>query len=135
MVHGTFDLNHFDPAMYAVHTTQLGDAKKTADMLFVGLENDDTLLLNRGQEHNAPLGERLALVAQRDDVDFVFGFDDVIVYGESHDQYVRRYRELFPDFLSVSLSGTNIERKIEDAKEAGIAVVLIQDRTIDRLSS
>lgn len=128
LVQGTYDLNHLEPVMYATHIAQLWKTKRLADVLFVGLENDETLLLNRREEYTAPLRERLGLVAQRGEVDFVFGFDDVISYGVSHEQYVRRYTELFPDFLSVSLSGTNIEAKIKEAEEAGIIVVLVEDR-------
>lgn len=129
LVQGSFDLVHLEPNMHTEHIAQLCEAKKAADMLFLGLENDDTVRLNNGQgQPFSPIGERLALLAESSEVDFVFSFDDAIIYGASAEQYVRRYSELSPDLLSVALSGRRIDIIVRQAIEAGVNIVLIEDR-------
>jgi|SRR5581483_7842534 len=128
LVQGTYDLTHMRGEDYRAHIRQLHAAKGAADLLFVGLERDETVALNRAnREPHMPLDDRLHQIAARTEVDFVFGFEDIITYGENNEEYIKRYKLLHPDLLAIYKSGTHIDTKIKQATQAGVRVVLIDE--------
>ncbi len=90
---GVFDVVHNG------HLAYLRSAKSAGDLLFVGVENDAAVKLNKGisRPFNI-LIDRLEFLSQLQAVDFCFGFENTPTYDDpkSAEIYIRRYRELNP---------------------------------------
>jgi cytidyltransferase-like protein len=70
LAHGVFDVIHIG------HTTFLKDAKQRGDLLFVCLERDEGVSMNKGSSRPLnPLEERLQLMADLQCADCVFAFE------------------------------------------------------------
>ena len=117
---GVFDVVHIG------HIDYLTLAKSAGDLLFVGVETDEYARISKGA--NRPLNTlkiRLAFLSALQPVDFVFGYDDVPVCGESPEIYIKRYRELNPDLLAVTSWNPLIDQKRNLANEAGIKLLTV----------
>lgn len=98
--------------------------------LFVGVENDATVRLNKGP--NRPLNslnKRLRFLAELEIVDYVFPFDDIVEYGQSSEIYVDRFKKLSPGIIAISAWDPNRQIKEEEAKKAGIRFTIIEEVT------
>jgi cytidyltransferase-like protein len=119
---GVFDVVHVG------HLEYLRNAKLAGDLLFVGIENDLCIKLNKGDARPFnSLGDRLEFLSQLQTVDFVFGFDDAPPYDnpDSKDAYVQRYRELNPSAIAVKTWDSSINSKRIQADEAGVQLLYI----------
>jgi cytidyltransferase-like protein len=120
LAQGVFDVIHIG------HTTFLRDAKAGGDLLFVGLEPDESVKLNKGT--GRPLhymDERLQVIAELASVDYVFGFEDAIPYGSMGTAaYSKRLELLRPSALALSLGDSLIDIRAEGPRKLGIEVVL-----------
>jgi len=117
---GVFDVIHIG------HTTFLKDAKKAGDLLFVGLEPDESAKNNKGSNRPLnPIEERLQLMADLQCVDYVFAFEDVGGYGvHASDFYNHRLSYLSPDKLALAIGDTLLDIRKENALSLGIQPAL-----------
>ena len=117
---GVLDIVHIG------HIEYLRAAKDAGDLLFVGIENDETVRLNKGK--NRPfnsLQDRLDFLTELQSVDFVFAFENTANYGRDVDMYTRRYRELNPSAIAVSNWDPNVNLKKLQADDAGVELLLM----------
>ena len=120
LAQGVFDIVHIG------HVEYFRAAKQAGDILFVGIENDETVHLNKGP--NRPFftfKDRLEFLTEFCSVDFIFGFENIPDYGKSVDMYVHRYKKLKPTAVAVSSWDPNLKLKKRQAKEAGIELAII----------
>lgn len=129
---GAFDIVHIG------HINYIRSAKKFCDILFVGVERDEVIRINKGKGRPANnLSDRLDFLSELQSVDFVFAFEDVVQYGntESLDTYIRRYKDLSPNAIAVSSWDPNIEAKKLQAEQSGIKLVIVRYGTPDESST
>ncbi len=120
LAQGIFDIVHNG------HIEYLRAAKKAGDLVIVGIENDETVKLNKGQSRPFNnLDERLEFLTEFQSVDFVFGFEGTPNYGQDVEFYTRRYRQLNPTAIAVSSWDPNIDLKRRQANEAGVELLII----------
>lgn len=122
LAQGVFDIVHVG------HLEYFRKAKEAGDLLFVGIENDESVKKNKGQ--NRPFNcveNRLEFLSQLQTVDFVFGFNDAPQYfdRESQNMYVRRYLELNPNFVAVTTGDLTTHLKEIQARQANVGILLI----------
>ncbi len=92
MAQGCFDLFH--PG----HLEYLQAAKEGSGILLVGLENDETIKLNKGKQRPIyPLEWRLKIISGLQCVDYVFGYNTLFSYKENK-KYEQRTKIINPDF-------------------------------------
>lgn len=126
---GTFDVVHLG------HIDYLRSAKLAGDLLFVGVENDECVCLNKGNKRPANrLCDRLKLLSELQLVDFVFGYTDVAIYGKTPEIYVQRYKELNPNLVAVNKFDPHLDFKRTIAKEAGVELLIINSEKRDSTS-
>ncbi len=100
LITGCFDLLH------AGHIGLFHYAKKHVDILVVGLENDSTIALSKGQGrpvHN--LRQRSEILSELTSVDYIFTIPIVVKFGSGADiqkQYVDLVASIQPDYLITS---------------------------------
>lgn len=119
---GVFDVVHIG------HLEYLRNARQAGDLLFVGIENDSAIKINKGEARPFNcLADRLEFLSQLQVVDFVFGFEDTPLYDDpkSKEVYVQRYRELNPDAIAVKTWDSSLVSKQIQAKEADVQLLLI----------
>jgi cytidyltransferase-like protein len=99
LAHGVFDVIHIG------HTTFLKEAKRAGDLLFLCLERDESVRMNKGSARPFnPLEERLQLMADLQSVDYVFAFEDVAPYGPAGTAFYNTCLErLRPNKLALAL--------------------------------
>jgi len=122
LAQGVFDIVHIG------HLDFLRAAKQAGDLLFVGIENDEAVRLNKG--HNRPfnsLQDRLDFLTELQSVDFVFAFENTPNYGQDVDMYSQRYRELSPSVIAIENWDPSIVLKKLEADRAGVELLLIND--------
>lgn len=120
LAQGILDIVHIG------HVEYLRAAKDAGNLLFVGIENDETVRLNKGR--NRPfnnLDERLEFLTEFQSVDFVFGFENIPNYDQDVDLYTQRFRELSPTAIAVSSWDPNIDLKKKEANDARVELVII----------
>ena len=116
LAQGVFDVIHIG------HTTFLKDAKSGGDILFLGLEPDESARLNKGSSRPFnPIEERLQLMADLQCVDYVFSFEDAAPYGPAASAfYNQRLQFLQPDKLALALGDPLLDIRKKNATELGI---------------
>jgi len=120
LVIGGFDVIHIG------HIEYLRQSKQRGDMLFVGLENDETLRTNKGPTRPFnKLDHRLEVLSEFNSVDYVFGFEGVPTYNKGG-VFVDRFRELNPSLLVSSSWDPTLEVKKRVAKEAGVKMLILE---------
>lgn len=123
MAQGVFDIVHIG------HVEYFRQAKQAGDLLIVGIENDDSVRLNKGE--NRPfnnVGDRLKFLSELQAIDFCFSFEDSPNYSEDPEIFIDRYRKLSPNAIAVSGWDPNIELKKMQATEASIEIAVIDYR-------
>ena len=120
LAQGVFDVIHIG------HTTFLKDAKKAGDLLFVGLEPDESARLNKGSSRPFnPIEERLQLMADLQCVDYVFAFEDTAPYGPAASAfYNHRLEILKPRKLALAIGDPLLDIRKENALKLGIQPVM-----------
>lgn len=116
LAQGVFDVIHIG------HSTFFKDAKRAGDLLFVGLEPDESARLNKGSRRPFnPIEERLQLIADLQCVDYVFSFEDAALYGPNASEfYNKRLRYLNPDKLTLALGDPLLDIRKDNAISLGI---------------
>jgi cytidyltransferase-like protein len=122
LAQGVFDIIHVG------HTTSLKDAKRAGDLLFVGLEPDESARLNKGSARPFnPIEERLQLMADLYAVDYVFAFKEAFPYGPAASAfYNARLRYLNPDKIMLSIGDPLLDIRRENAVELGIQPAIVR---------
>lgn len=119
---GVFDVLHVG------HLEYLRNAKLAGDLLFVGLENDLGISLNKGPSRPFNnLNDRLEFLSQLQTVDFVFGFNDALKYDDpvSRDAYIQRYKELNPSAIATGTWDLSLDIKKSQAEAAGVRLLCL----------
>ena len=120
--HGVFDVVHIG------HTTFLREAKQTGDLLFVCLERDESVKMNKGSDRPFnPLEERLQLMADLQSVEYVFAFEEVAPYGPAGTAFYRKcLAQLRPDKLALSISDPWLGIRSKSAATLGVQTALVK---------
>jgi rfaE bifunctional protein nucleotidyltransferase chain/domain len=124
LAQGVFDIVHIG------HIKYLREAKKAGDVLFVGVENDKSVNLNKGQGRPFnKLTHRLKFLSELELVDYVFGFKDNPKYDSptAFSSYIKRYSDLKPNFLAVASWDPNLKLKQHQANVANIQLTLTNE--------
>ncbi|OGM26851.1 hypothetical protein A2627_05550 [Candidatus Woesebacteria bacterium RIFCSPHIGHO2_01_FULL_39_28] len=122
LAQGVFDIVHVG------HLEYLRKAKLAGDLLFVGIENDFCVRSNKGQGRPFnSLENRLEFLSQLQFVDFTFGFEDAPLYfdPEGVEMYIRRYKELRPNVVAITIGDPNTDLKLYQAEQAGVGFIKI----------
>ena len=120
LAQGIFDIVHMG------HIEYFREARRSGDLLFVGIENDNSVRMNKGEKRPFNnLADRLELLSELETVDYAFGFNDEPIYSDSFDMHIRRYKDLNPNFIAVSSWDPNLDLKRRQAEEAGVGIVLV----------
>lgn len=121
LAQGIFDVVHVG------HIDYFRAARKGGDLLFVGVECDETVRLNKGQQRPFnSLKERLDFLSGLESIDYVFSFEDSPFYGSKDlDKYIKRFLDLSPHVLAVPSWDPNLEQKCEVIKRARVKLLLI----------
>jgi rfaE bifunctional protein nucleotidyltransferase chain/domain len=127
LAQGVFDILHVG------HLQYLELARQAGDVLVVGVENDESVKLNKGENRPInPLKHRLEVLTALRMVSLVFPFTDALKYARGSDEdYQERYKVLDPSVVAVSCWDPNFEQKQRQSKEAGIELVAIDDEWIN----
>jgi cytidyltransferase-like protein len=122
LAHGVFDVIHIG------HTTFLKEAKLSGDLLFVALELDESVRMNKGSARPLnPIEERLQLMADLQSVDYVFPFDGVAPYGPAGTEFYNlRLERLAPEKLALALGDTLLDIRRENAAKLGIKPTIVK---------
>ena len=113
LITGCFDVLH------AGHVELFRFAKKHADILVVGLENDETIRLSKGPDrpiHN--FSQRSLVLSELSSVDYIFEIPITVKFGQSEDireQYVEMTMKIKPDYLFTTKTADIYQKQ----KEAG----------------
>ncbi len=119
---GVFDVLHVG------HLEYLRNAKLAGDLLFVGIENDIGIKINKGPSRPFNnLDDRLEFLSQLQTVDYAFGFDDALKYDDpnSRSAYIRRYKELNPSAIATGTWDSSLDIKRIQAEEAGVQLLCL----------
>jgi len=124
LTQGAFDIVHIG------HIEYFREAKKLGDVLFVGVENDKSVRINKGKK--LPLNnlrDRLEFLTELKSVDYVFGFVDEPVYkkDKAFDMYTQRFKDLNPNIIVASTSelASHLQLKKDQAKKVGIKIIIV----------
>lgn len=122
LAHGVFDVIHIG------HTTFLKEAKRSGDLLFVALELDEGVRMNKGSSRPFnPIEERLQLVADLQSVDYVFSFDGIAPYGPAGSEfYYQQLKRLAPDKLALALGDSLLDIRRKNAQRLGIRPTIVK---------
>ncbi len=116
LITGCFDIIHLG------HIELFRAAKQRVDLLIVGVEMDETILISKGPGRPINnLSERCEVLAEMSSVDLIFPTKFVIEYGalEINDKlYEELYKKIQPDFLITDI--TNDKYWKEKEKRAAI---------------
>lgn len=132
LVTGCFDILHIG------HIELFRFAKKQSDILIVGIENDETIKLSKGNNrpiHN--LRQRGQTLAELSSIDYVFPVKTVYNFGSPEAELVHTkiLKSLQPDFLFTNKFADRLwkEKKIQ-IQELGIEL-LVQSKKRSSSSS
>lgn len=119
LVTGVFDLLHDE------HVAFLKKAKKTADLLLVGLESDKRVKQMKGEDrpiNNA--GTRVKNLEQLNLADFVFVLPEEFSRPEHHRALIAQIK---PNFMAVSSNTAFQEKKAKILAEFGAKLLVVHD--------
>lgn len=119
LVTGVFDLLH------AEHLRFLQKAKKTADLLLVGLESDLRVKQMKGQDR--PFNDQLSRLANLQKLgiaDFIFILPEEFSQTKDHRALIAKIR---PDFMAVSSNTLFQEEKAKILAEFDAKLVIVHD--------
>ena len=121
LAHGVFDVIHVG------HTAFLKGAKRAGDLLFVCLERDEGVSMNKGSARPLnPLEERLQLLADLQSTDFVFAFEEAAPYGPAGTAFYNKCLEhLRPDKLALSMGDPLFDIRRENTVKLGIQPAIV----------
>jgi len=125
LVVGGFDVLHLG------HINLFRQAKRVVDILFVGLDSDQTLKLTKGE--NRPINNyyrRSQFLSEITLVDHVFELNNFYIHGDKKsDQYfINLYQKISPTHIFTHIDSDKLHSKRKDlAKRLGIKFV--PDRT------
>lgn len=121
LAQGVFDVIHIG------HTNFLKEAKQKGDILFVGIELDQSVKLNKGSSRPFnPLDERMQLIADLQCVDFVFAFDESLPYGSSSSAlHSARLNQLRPQMLALSIGDPLFDIRHKNALRIGVRIAIV----------
>ncbi len=119
LITGAFDIIHRG------HISLFRFAKDNVDILAIGVEQDETVTLSKGQ--NRPinrLADRCEFLSELNSVDYIFAVPFVFQYGafeKADEQFAEIYRQLMPDFLITNVNADSFwQLKKKRAQELGI---------------
>jgi len=119
LITGGFDIIHVG------HIRLFQFAKISTDILVIGVEQDETIRLSKGQLRPVnPLAARCDVLSSVYNVDYIFAVPFVFRYGEVEKvdkQYTKLYRQLMPNFLITNIAADSFwELKQKSAQDIGI---------------
>lgn len=130
LVHGVFDVLHIG------HVSFFEEARSKGDVLFVGIENDQGVRLNKGEMRPYFTSAiRLRMLSELRLVDHVFEFENAIKYSEEPGLWINRYAQLQPQYVGVSEWDPNFEIKRQQAESVGVTVLPVSVREIPSSTS
>ena len=114
---GCFDILHMG------HITAFREAKKFVDYLVIGLENDQTIKISKGEDRPLnKIDQRMELVSELRSIDLVFEITDVVDYHdvpqEIHPVYLSVTSRLSPDVLFCSSVADSFWKEKENRAQA-----------------
>lgn len=119
LITGAFDIIHRG------HISLFRYAKDRVDVLVIGVEQDRTITLSKGQ--NRPINQlayRCDFLSELNSVDYIFAVPFVFQYGaveKADELFAEIYRNLMPDFLITNVNADSFwELKKKRAQELGI---------------
>lgn len=128
LVTGCFDIIHIG------HIELLRFAKRNADAVVVGIENDKSIKISKGIKRPVNNLEcRCQTIAELENVNFVFPIEEVIGFNAPNADkiYKKMLQKLRPDFLvTTPLSDKYWKNKQKRAKELGIGFLSLTRRKI-----
>jgi cytidyltransferase-like protein len=121
--HGCFDVIHVG------HVISFREAKSSGDILFVGLENDETIRKNKGEGRPFhTLAERLDFLSELKCIDYVFGFPKLIDFSNTK-EFEKRYSKLAPTSIAISEWDPSRSIKEKQCKNTNILPVILTQKT------
>jgi D-beta-D-heptose 7-phosphate kinase/D-beta-D-heptose 1-phosphate adenosyltransferase len=122
---GVFDVFHRG------HVEYLRQAWEAADVVFVGVEKDSAVKLNKGSTRPICLFEdRVRVLSAIVFVDYVFGMKSDIKYSDV-EAYIERLRQLNPTGVVVCKWDENFKNKKYQAEQVGIELIEVSIPRID----
>jgi cytidyltransferase-like protein len=122
---GVFDVFHRG------HVEYLRQAWEAADVVFVGVEKDSAVRLNKGPTRPICFFEdRVRVLSALLYVDYVFGMEPDIQYDDVT-AYIKQYRQLNPTGVVVCEWDENFKNKEYQAEQAGIELIKVNIPRID----
>ena len=122
LITGCFDILHIG------HIELFRFAKKNAEIVIVGLDNDKTIKLSKGEDRPVhSLKQRMESLAELSSVDYVFGIDEVVDFGSNGaDCVYKQITEMIkPDYLVTNPVANKFWReKQKRAMEIGAKLLL-----------
>lgn len=132
LVVGAFDVLHMG------HINLFRHAKKYADILIVGLDNDETLAITKGE--NRPINNyrrRSQFLSEIAIIDHVFKIDNIFKHGDKDSTicFHKLYKKIKPThiFTHAVSDGLTKERK-EMAQSLGIIFIPDKSKTVTHTS-
>lgn len=128
LITGCFDVVHMG------HIQLFRFARKNADVVIVGLDNDKSIKLSKGK--NRPINNlefRCQTIAELESVDFVFPIEEVVSFGATEAKGVHKAitQKIKPDFLVTNPIADNYwKEKRERAKELGIKFLAMSRKRV-----
>jgi len=128
LAQGVFDIVHSGHVGYLRASSRI-DTQNC--FLIVGLENDDTVRQNKGDNRPInPLEDRLHVISEFVSVGLVFAYEDTPHYDRPRD-YIKRYQYLKAAAISVPSWDPHRELKEWQASQAGSQLAFVEYRHIN----
>jgi cytidyltransferase-like protein len=125
LITGCFDILHIG------HIELFRFAKKHVDILIVGLENDETIRMSKGQNrpiHN--LSQRSEVLSELTSIDYLFTIPITVKFGAGQDiqkQYVDLVAKINPTYLITSPAADKYwTQKRDSLKPLGVKILKFQ---------
>ncbi len=120
LCHGSFDILHDG------HLNLFKKAKKSGDVLFVGIETDEYVKDKKGK--NRPVNNltiRISNLSKIDSIDYLY----IIPFDKTHKIYKKIYKNLKPDIL-VTAKDELFKLKETGAIAENIKVIAIENKNV-----
>ncbi|MBU0976193.1 MAG: adenylyltransferase/cytidyltransferase family protein [Patescibacteria group bacterium] len=130
LVTGKFDILHTG------HLEIFEYARKRADFLIVGIDNDKTIRITKGKDPLFDQKERITLISELENVDFNFIFAKIFKYNsyEADKAHQELLSELSPSFVITNENTDKfLERRRQRTEKLGIKLLI--QKTKKRKSS
>lgn len=122
LAQGVFDILHLGHVGYLRAARQL---LKAGGVLFVGVENDASVRLNKGDHRPVnPAAHRIGILAELVSVDYVFEYDGLVQYDEPAG-YIDRYARICPTAVVAGTDDPYLDLKRMQAEQANTTVVAV----------